>query len=162
MSRATKLSKFRDLWKSMNSWSCEVFIRFTIRVCSLTFVLCRGYSVARRHTWAAACQQPAGQGGAAQQDEKLRPVAVAEEIERLLDRLIGLAARRCAQDADNLVEYRMRELRVLVEQRKREGQWLSQIVGGFDRQRGHYLRRRLRPGCRLRSGRGGNGLRGIR
>ena len=33
--------------------------------------------------------------GGAQQDEKLRPVSVAEEVERLLDHLVGFAACRC-------------------------------------------------------------------
>ena len=60
--------------------------------------------------------------------EKLRPVAVAEEIERLLDRLIGLAARRCAQLTDELVQRRMSELRVLGEQRQQERQRLGEIA----------------------------------
>ena len=96
MRGATQLSKFRDLWKPYDVVLCRGFIRLTNRVCSSTFELYRRYSVARRRTRAGACQQPAGQAGGAQQDEKLRPVSVAEEIERLLDRLVGFAACRWA------------------------------------------------------------------
>jgi len=42
-----------------------------------------------------ASSQPA-KPAAPSKDEKLRPVSVAEEIERLLDRLVGFAACRCA------------------------------------------------------------------
>jgi hypothetical protein len=79
---------------------------------------------------AAVRQQPAGQGGAAQHDDKLGAVAVANEVERPLHRLVGLATRRRAQVRGELVQHRVPELLVLRKQRQQEGEGLGEIAGG--------------------------------
>jgi hypothetical protein len=76
---------------------------------------------------APAASQP---GGAAEHNEKLRPIAVADEVERLLHRLVGLAARGCTQVRGELVQHRMPELRVPGEQRQQESQRLGEVDGG--------------------------------
>jgi hypothetical protein len=61
---------------------------------------------------ALSCEQPPDERCTAQQDEWLAPIAVAHEIRRPLDRLIGSSPRRDPQFPNQIIERRRSECRI--------------------------------------------------